>query len=431
MSDTGPYMAGSATPDASRGKWPAVGLLVVCVVLALSLWFSVSAVVPTLKAEIGLTDSRAAWLASSVSIGFVVGTLASALLNLADRLDPRRFFAAAALIASIANAAILVVSPGSAMAIVLRFVTGACMAGIYPVGMRMMASWAGRDTGLLLGLLTGGMCAGSGLPHLVDALAGLDWRLTIALASALAGAAAVLINLVRLGPMHARPGRFHASFAAKAVTEPTLRLANFGYWGHKWENYAMWAWIGAFLNVSFSIHGTADAGDAAFRARLATFAVFAIGAPGCLIAGLVADRLGRAPVAAGALAVSGTCAMTAGFLLGAEPWLVTAVCLVWGFALIADSAQFSACIVELADRAYIGTMLTVQTCVGYLITLASIHVVQALVAWFGWGVGFASLAIGPAIGIVAMFRLHRHPDAALLRPTSRNYTNSSKERKWF
>lgn len=343
----------AAGPSALAGKWFSVVLLAVCVVFTLSLWFSVSAVVPTLKLQHGLTDGRAAWLASSVSIGFVAGTLTSALINLADRVEPRRLFMASALVAAVANAAILACAPGSASAIGFRFLTGVCMAGIYPVGMRIAATWATRDTGLLIGILTGAICAGSGLPHLIDAFGGLDWMLTVALTSVLAAFAGLLINLVRLGPTHIRATAFHPMFAVRALTEPTLRLANLGYWGHKWENYAMWAWIGPFLQLSFTMHGGGEETSAAFQARLATFAVFAVGAPGCLIAGLLADRFGRTLVAGAALAISGSCAALTGFLIGGEPWLVTTVCLIWGFALIADSAQFSACVIELSDRAYI------------------------------------------------------------------------------
>ena len=409
---TGP-LPPAAGPSAQAGKWFSVVLLAVCVVFTLSLWFSVSAVVPTLKLQFGLTDDRAAWLASSVSVGFVAGTLVSAFVNLADRVEPRRLFMASALVAAAANAAILMCAPGSASAIFLRFLTGVCMAGIYPVGMRIASTWATRDTGLLIGILTGAICAGSGLPHLIDAFGGLNWMLTVAMTSILAAFAGALINLVRLGPIHVRAAAFHPIFAMRALTEPALRLANLGYWGHKWENYAMWAWIGPFLQLSFTMHG-ADESTAAFQARLVTFAVFVVGAVGCLIAGLLADRFGRTLVAGAALAISGSCAGLTGFLIGGAPWLVTTVCLIWGFALIADSGQFSACVIELSDRAYIGTMLTVQTCIGYLITLASIHVVPTLVAWLGWGVGFAALAAGPALGIAAMIRLRGRPEAARL-----------------
>lgn len=410
------------SPDGSPGgrpprpatKWFSIFLLAVCVVLTLSLWFSASAVVPALKATYGLTDAQAAWLASSVSIGFVVGTLASALFNFADRFEPRRLFMISAFVGAGANAAILLGVPDSGAAVALRFLTGACMAGIYPVGLRMAATWATRDMGLLYGMLTASICVGSGLPHLIDAFTGLDWRVTVGATSVLAAFAGLAVNLVRLGPTHVRAPRFHPAFAARAITMPTLRLANLGYWGHKWENYAMWAWIGPFLHLSFVGSGRMGEAEAAYLARLMTFAVFMIGALGCLLAGFLADRFGRTLVAGVALAISGLCSTFTGFLLGADPWLVSAVCLVWGFALIADSAQFSASVTELSDRAYIGTMLTVQTCVGYLITLASIHVVEMLQSRFGWGIAFAALAVGPAVGVAAMVRLRRHPDAVRL-----------------
>ena len=408
-----PTSSPTTEPSALVSKWLSILLLAVCVVFTLSLWFSVSAVVPTLKLQFGLTDDRAAWLASSVSIGFVAGTVTSALVNLADRIEPRRLFMASALVAAGANAAILACAPGSASAIGLRFLTGVCMAGIYPVGMRIAATWATRDTGLLIGILTSAICAGSGLPHLIDAFGGLDWMLTVAMTSVFAALAGVLINFVRLGPTHIRAAAFHPMFAMKALTDPALRLANLGYWGHKWENYAMWAWIGPFLQLSFTMHGGSETA-AAFQARLTTFAIFVVGAAGCLVAGLLADRFGRTLVAGAALAISGSCAALTGFLIGGEPWLVTTVCLIWGFALIADSAQFSACVIELSDRAYMGTMLTVQTCIGYLITLASIHVVPMLVTLFGWGWAFAALAAGPVVGIAAMIRLRRRPEAVRL-----------------
>lgn len=394
-------------------KGCSIALLAVCVVLTLSLWFSVSAVIPTLKATFDISDSHAAWLSSSVSVGFVFGTIVSAALNLADTTDPRRFFAVAALIGATANGAILLVGPETTTTILLRFVTGASMAGVYPVGMRIAATWATRDIGFLIGILTAGICAGSGLPHLIDALAGLDWKTTVAVSSGLALLAGGLVNLVGLGPTHVRAAKIHPIYALRAVTVVPLRLANLGYWGHKWENYAMWAWIGPFLHLSFVATGKSEV-EAAIQARLTTFAVFVVGAAGCLAAGWLADRFGRTLVAGGALAVSGSCAILAGLAFGGPQWLVTAICLVWGFALIADSAQFSAAVIELSDRTLVGTMLTVQTCVGYMITLVGIHAVEALVSNFGWTVAFAALALGPAVGIVAMIRLRRRPEAVRL-----------------
>jgi MFS family permease len=395
-------------------KWTAIALLAVCVVFGMSLWFSVSAVVPTLKTLYTLDDHRAALLSSSVSTGFVVGTLISALLGLADLLPPKRYFMLCAIGGALCNAAILGIDPSSWSVIALRFATGALLGGIYPIGMRMMATWADGDTGLLIGILTGAICIGSGMPHLIDVLAGLDWRLTVGTSSALALAAGLLVNLVELGPRHAQATSFHISFASRAGTVIPIRLANIGYWGHKWENFSMWAWIGLFLYLSFQQSPPDGAGDPQVVARTVAFCVFFVGAPGCLIGGFLADRVGRTLVTSGALVISSTCAVLAGLLFGGNPWLLTIVCLVWGLALIADSAQFSSCIIELSDPAYVGTMLTMQSCIGFLITLPSIQLIPLIAEYLGWNWAMASLAIGPVVGIWAMMRLRRRPEAAHL-----------------
>lgn len=407
----------SAAPSERRGlrsKWPSIGLLALCEVMALALWFSASAVIPALKADYALGDGHAALLTSSVAIGFVAGTLTSAFLGLADRLHPRRFFMASALIAAAANGAILLVEPTSVLVIALRFVTGACMAGLYPVGMKMAATWAKRDTGLLVGLLVGALTLGSAAPHLFNAAGGVDWRFTLLAASIMAAVAGLLINLVGLGPAHATGARFRPGAMLRAWTNKPLRLANLGYFGHMWELYAMWGWIGLFLQASFAAR-FGDAGpDPKLYANLATFAVVAAGAVGCLLGGVFADRLGRTTLTMAAMAVSGSCALAVGFLFGGEPWLLLAVCLVWGVAVVADSAQFSSCVIELSERDHVGTMLTTQTCVGFTLTLATIHLIPLLVDAVGWRFAFAPLALGPFLGVVAMARLRAHPDALKL-----------------
>ena len=395
-------------------KWTAIALLAICVVFGMSLWFSVSAVVPTLKALYTLDDHRAALLSSSVSIGFVAGTLTSALLGLADLLPPWRYFMLCAIGGAICNAVILGIDPSSWGVIALRFATGALLGGIYPIGMRMMATWAEGDTGLLIGILTAAICIGAGAPHLIDVLAGLDWRVTVGTSSVLAITAGLLVNLVRLGPRHVQATTFEPAFAARAWTVFPIRLANIGYWGHKWENFAMWAWIGPFLYLSFSESSPSGGGDPSTTARYVAFSVFFVGAPGCLLGGLLADRVGRTLVTSGALVISGACAVLAGLLFGGNPWLLSIVCLVWGLALIADSAQFSSCIIELSDPAYVGTMLTMQTCIGFLITLPSIQLIPFIAEHFGWNWAVASLAIGPMIGIWAMARLRQCPEAVYL-----------------
>jgi len=393
-------------------KAASLTVLCLCQVAAMALWFSASAVVPSLSAEYELSGFFQSLYTSGVQAGFVVGSLASAILALADRLDPRRFFMAAALVAAAANGAILVIDPASPGAIGLRFVTGVCMAGIYPVGMKLATSWARNDMGLLVGLLVGALTLGSASPHLFNALGGLDWRITLAAASLSALLAGLAINFAGTGPRVQPAPRFDPGHVLDAWRIVPLRLANLGYLGHMWELYAMWAWIGVFLHASFAL--TLGADSAALMAKLATFATVGIGALGCLAGGIFADRLGRTTLTMLAMAVSGTCAATVGLLFGGSPGLLLLVCLVWGVAVVADSAQFSASVAELSDQTLVGTMLTLQTAMGFTLTLLTIHLMPLWIDGLGWRYAFAPLAIGPFLGVFAMARLRVHPEARRL-----------------
>ena len=400
----------AADPEA---KWRAIALLSVCQILALAVWFSASAVLPALRLEVALDDLQAALLASAVAVGFVVGTLISAILGLPDRFDTRRIFMTSVLVAAAANAGLPLIDPAGGTAVLLRFVTGTAMAGVYPVGMKMAATWARGDMGLLIGILVGALVVGTAMPHLLNVLGGVDWRLTLWLASALAVGSGLLIHRVRLGPRLAKAPPFQPGYILMAWRDKALRLANFGYFGHMWELYAMWAWIGVFMVESFRASGL-DPAEAARWAGLATFAAIGLGGVGCWLGGAFADAYGRTTLTMLAMAVSGACALVAGFLFGAAPWLVTALVLVWGVAVVADSPQFSSSVMELAEPSHLGTMVTIQTSVGFLLTLITIHLVPPLVANLGWGVAFAMLAPGPFLGVIAMWRLRRHPDAVKL-----------------
>ena len=402
-----------ATGDVGPWKWASLALLAACEVAAMALWFSASAVVPSILREYPLSAQQVSLFTSLVQIGFVAGTLISAVFSMADRIDPRRFFMVSALVAAGANAALLVVEPGSPAAYVARFVTGMCMAGIYPVGMKMAGSWAKGDLGLLVAILVGALALGSASPHLINSFGGLDWRFTVGMTSSVALLAGVGINFVRLGPNRGSSPPFRLDNLTLAFRSKALRLANFGYLGHMWELYAMWAWIGIFLLASFELNSGGY--DPESAARFATFLVMGVGGViGCLAAGWLADRVGRTHVTMGAMAVSGVSAVATGALFGAHPVLLVTVCFVWGVSVVADSAQFSASVAELSDRDLVGTMLTVQTCAGFLLTLLTIHVVPLLVDAAGWFGAFSFLAIGPALGVWAMARLRAHPDAVRL-----------------
>ncbi|OSP54772.1 MFS transporter [Pseudoruegeria sp. SK021] len=399
-----------AEDTSAAGRWKMLALMCVGVVGVLTTWFSATAIVPELITHWRLSTSQAAWLTNAVQIGFVVGAIAASLVNLPDIVRMQRLMAVSALCAAAANAALLFVeTPG--LAIFARFLTGVALAGVYPPALKLMATWFVKGRGLALGFLIGALTLGSSMPHLLRAVTdGLAWQMVVIGTSALTlTSAAIFATLVHEGPHAFGRATFNPRQCLQVFTVKPLWLANLGYFGHMWELYAMWAWILAFGTAA------AETGLSPFpfgSPSMLSFVVVASGVAGCILGGVLSDRIGRCLTTAGMMAVSGSCALLIGVLFDGPGWALALVAVIWGISVIGDSAQFSAAVTELADSRFVGTAVTLQLGIGFALTVLAIWGVPLLAAVVGWQWVFLMLVPGPVLGVWAMLRLRQLPEAS-------------------
>jgi MFS family permease len=386
-------------------------LVAMAELLAMSLWFSATAAAPELAAEWGLTPAETAWLTIAVQLGFVAGALVSSALTLSDVVRPRYLFAGSAVAGAVFTAAIAGLVDAAVPAIALRFLTGVALAGVYPPGMKILAGWFEEGRGFAIGVLVGSLTVGSALPHLLRSVGGVGQpRIVLYGAAGLATLGGLLVLLVEPGPHQAPAAPFDPRAIGRMLRDEGTMLANGGYFGHMWELYAVWTWIPAYLLASLAAGGEGSPG----LASLLAFATIAVGGVGAVAAGSAADRVGRTAVTSASMLVSGAASLAAGVVFGSSLLVLLPFVLVWGVAVVADSAQFSAAVSELAEPSYVGTALTLQTAIGFLLTTMSIRLVPVVVDAVGWRWAFAPLAIGPAVGTLSMLRLRGLPDAAAL-----------------
>ncbi|MDD5295746.1 MAG: MFS transporter [Rhodocyclaceae bacterium] len=381
-----------------------VPVIVIAQLFGTSLWFSANSAADDLIRAWGIAPPDIGTLTNAVQLGFILGTLSFAVSGLADRYAASRIFAVCAVLGALFNGAFALFATGMASGIPLRFAVGFCLAGVYPLGMKLVVSWVPERAGAALAQLVGMLTLGTALPHGVRlAGAGWAWQAAIAVSSVLALLAAAMIFHLGDGPhlkrrTDAPPLRLGRVFYAFSVRE--FRASAFGYFGHQWELYAFWTLVPALVVLSaLAAPGTAGLSGL-------SFAVIGVGALGCVLGGWWSQRVGSAPVAATALALSALCCAVFPFSGAWPSWARLALLLLWGAAVVADSPHFSALSARACAPEIVGSALAFQNSLGFAITMISIHLGTAWVS--GWGANIAWLLLpGPLLGLVGLYPLWR------------------------
>ena len=390
-----------------QGSWRALVWIGLSELFALSLWFSASVIAPELIEVWNLSSNSEAWLSTSVPIGFVIGALFSSYFGVADRFNPRKVFAVSVFLGAILNALLILVDYAF-FGILLRILTGITLAGVYPIAVKILSQWFPKKRGFAIGILIAALTLGSSLPHFVIMFfSSLNWKLVIICTSVLALLSAIIVTyILEDAPIMSEKSPFSLKLIKKVVTNKPVMLANYGYFGHMWELYAMWTWLPAFLTASFSAYSPEF--PHWFIALSSFISIGIAGGIGCVVGGLISDKIGRANLTIISMFISAICSILIGFTFGQFIWITLIICIIWGMSVISDSAQFSAAVSEIAEVEYVGTALTFQMCIGFLITIFSINLIPIIQRIVGWEWVFTILAIGPILGIVFMVKYRRY-----------------------
>ena len=390
-----------------QGSWRALVWIGLSELFALSLWFSASVIAPELIEVWNLSSNSEGWLSTSVPIGFVIGALFSSYFGVADRFNPRKVFAVSVFLGAILNALLILVDYAF-FGILLRILTGITLAGVYPIAVKILSQWFPQKRGFAIGILIAALTLGSSLPHFVIMFfSSLNWKLVIICTSALALLSAIIVTyILEDAPIMSEKSPFSLKLIKKVVTNKPVMLANYGYFGHMWELYAMWTWLPAFLTASFSAYSPEF--PHWFIALSSFISIGIAGGIGCVVGGLISDKIGRANLTIISMFISAICSILIGFTFGQFIWITLIICIIWGMSVISDSAQFSAAVSEIAEVEYVGTALTFQMCIGFLITIFSINLIPIIQRIVGWEWVFTILAIGPILGIVFMVKYRRY-----------------------
>jgi MFS family permease len=364
-----------------------------------SLWFAGNAVLGDLQRLWGLSSDALAYMISSVQLGFIAGTLVFAVLTVSDRFSARKIFLTCSLLSALSNAGVYLFAEGLLSLVLFRFLTGFFLAGIYPIGMKIVAGWYRRDLGKAMGFLIGAVVLGTAFPHLVRALGdSLPWSAVVLSVSAIAAfGGLVMFVLVPDGPYLSNGAKFDPGVLREIFRSRNFRSSAYGYFGHMWELYAFWAFVPVML-ATYIGPGT----TVRFDISMWAFLIIGAGAIGCAVGGLLSGKFGSAPVASAQLAISGMCCVVSPFAFSASPPVFLLFLLVWGTTVVGDSPQFSTLNAHYAPKALVGSALTIVNCIGFSITIVSIQLLSYASHFIETRWLFGLLAVGPLAGLYAM-----------------------------